>query len=96
MFITTVCVLFLITLHLYFNSLSCFCKQVNLYCLLYIADFLKTWSIKTTEISLELGQTRVFISLISPKITEKRDKSVREREREREKKGLAQSLAFIV
>ena len=35
-----------------------------------------------------------FISPISPKITEKREKG--EREREREKKGLAQSLVFIV
>ena len=49
--------------------MSCFCKQVNLYCLLYIAEFLKTWPMKITAIPVELGQTRVFIS---PKITEKR------------------------
>ena len=74
--------------------MSCFCKQVNLYCLLYTVDFLKTRPIKITAISLELGQTGVFASPISPKITEKREE--REREREREKKELAQSLVFIV
>ena len=47
-----------------------------------------------TAISLELGQTRVFISPMSPKITEKREK--REREREREKNDYPQSLVFIV
>ena len=41
-------------------------------------------AIEITAISLELGKTRIFISPISPKIIEKREK--REREREREKK----------
>ena len=42
---------------------------------------------KITAVLLKLGQTRVIIGPISPKITEKREK--REREREREKsKGL--------
>ena len=41
---------------------------------------------KITAIFLELGQTRVFISPVSPKVTEKREK--KEREREREKKRL--------
>ena len=45
-----------------------------------------------TAISLELGQTRVFISPMSPKITEKRKK--RERVREREKNDYLQSLVF--
>ena len=51
----------------------------------HIALFMKTWSIKITAVSLKLSQTRVFVSPMSPKNTEKREK--REREREREKKG---------
>ena len=42
---------------------------------------------KITAVLLKLDQTRVIISPMSPKITEKRGK--REREREREKKRLA-------
>ena len=41
---------------------------------------------KITAVLLKLGQTRVIISPMSLKITEKREK--REREREREKKEL--------
>ena len=49
---------------------------------------------KITAVLLKQGQTRVILSPMSPKITEKREK--REREREREKKGLATVLVFIV
>ena len=45
---------------------------------------------KITAVLLKLGQTRVIISPMSPKITEKREK----REREREKKRLATVLSF--
>ena len=47
---------------------------------------------KITAISLELGKTRLFISPMSPKTTEKREK--REREREREKKRLLAVFNF--
>ena len=47
---------------------------------------------KITAVLLKQGQTRVIISPMSPKITEKREK--REREREREKKGLATVFIF--
>ena len=47
---------------------------------------------KITAVLLKLGQTRVIISPMSPKITEKREK--RERERKREKKRLATVLSF--
>ena len=47
---------------------------------------------KITAVLLKQGQTRVIISPMSPKITEKREK--REREREREKKGLATVFSF--
>ena len=47
---------------------------------------------KITAVLLKLGQTRVIISPMSPKITEKREK--REREREREKKRLAAVFSF--
>ena len=47
---------------------------------------------KITAVLLKLGQTRVIISPMSPKITEKREK--REREREREKKRLATVFSF--
>ena len=47
---------------------------------------------KITVVLLKQGQTRVIISPMSPKITEKREK--REREREREKKGLATVFSF--
>ena len=46
------------------------------------------------SIFTKLGQTRVFISPISPKIIEKREK--REREQEQEKKELAQSDFYSV
>ena len=49
---------------------------------------------KITEVLLKLGQTRVIISPMSPKITEKRKKREREREREREKKRLATVFSF--
>ena len=51
-----------------------------------------TCSIKITAVLLKLGQTRVIISPVSPKITEKREKS--ERERQREKKRLATVFSF--
>ena len=51
-----------------------------------------SWSMKITAVLLKLGQTRIIISPMSPKITEKREK--REREREREKKRLATVLSF--
>ena len=63
-------------------------------CWRYIADFMKTWSMKITAVLLKPGQTRVIISPMSPKITAKREK--RAREREREKKDYQQSLVFIV
>ena len=44
---------------------------------------MKTRSMKITAVLLKLGQTRVIIISMSPKITEKREK--RERERKREK-----------
>ena len=47
---------------------------------------------KITAISLELGQTRVFISPMSPKNTEKGEKM--ERKREREKKRLPAVFSF--
>ena len=47
---------------------------------------------KITAVLLKQGQTRVIISLMGPKITEKREK--REREREREKKRLATVFRF--
>ena len=47
---------------------------------------------KITAVLLKLSQTRVRISPMIPKITEKREK--REREREREKKRLATVLSF--
>ena len=47
---------------------------------------------KITAVLLKLGQTRVRISPMSPKIAEKREK--REREREREKKRLATVFSF--
>ena len=47
---------------------------------------------KITAVLLKLGQTRVIISPMSPKITEKGEK--REREREREKKRLATVFSF--
>ena len=47
---------------------------------------------KITAVLLKQGQTRVIISPMSPKITEKKEK--REREREREKKGLATVFSF--
>ena len=49
-------------------------------------------SMKITAVLLKLGQTRIIVSPMSPKITEKREK--REREREREKKRLATVLSF--
>ena len=49
---------------------------------------------KITAVLLKLGQRRVIISPMSPKITAKREK--RAREREREKKDYQQSLVFIV
>ena len=48
--------------------------------LVCLANFLKTWSMKITAILLELGQTRLFISPMSPKITEK-GKGARAREK---------------
>ena len=52
---------------------------------IYMAEFqFRPWLMKLTAISLELGQTRLFLTPISLKITEKREK--RERERQREKK----------
>ena len=42
-------------------------------CWRYIAGFLKTLSMKITAVSLKLGQTRIFISPMSPKIAEKRE-----------------------
>ena len=53
-----------------------------------------TWSIKITAVLLKLGQTRIIISPMNPKITEKREKRIRERERE--KKKTSNSLVFIV
>ena len=51
---------------------------------MYIGELLKTWPTKITAISLELGQTSIFIS---PKITEKRAlEEEKERESERKKK----------
>ena len=47
---------------------------------------------KITAVLLKLGQTRVRITPMSPKITEKREK--REGEREREKKRLATVFSF--
>ena len=47
---------------------------------------------KITAVLLKQGQTRVIISPMSPKITEKKEK--RERKREREKKGLATVFSF--
>ena len=47
---------------------------------------------KITAVLLKQGQTRVIISPMSPKITEKREK--REREREQMKKGLATVFSF--
>ena len=47
---------------------------------------------KITAVLLKLGQTRVRIRPMSPKITEKREK--REKEREREKKRLATAFSF--
>ena len=47
---------------------------------------MKTWSMKITAVLLKLVQTRVIVSPMNPKITEKREKREREREREREKK----------
>ena len=47
---------------------------------------------KITAVLLKLGQTRVIISPMSPKITAKTEK--REREREREKKKLATVFSF--
>ena len=47
---------------------------------------------KITAVLLQQGQTRVIISPMSSKITEKREK--REREREREEKGLATVFSF--
>ena len=61
-------------------------------CWRYIAEFMKTWSMKITAVLLKQGQTRVIISPMGPKITEKREK--REREREREKKRLATVFSF--
>ena len=49
---------------------------------------------KITAVLLKLGQTRVIISPMSPKITAKREKNTRERERE--KKDYQQCLVFIV
>ena len=46
---------------------------------------------KITAVLLKLGQTRVIISPMSPKITEKGEKRARER-----KKDCQQSLVFIV
>ena len=79
------CVLWRHLLYIILNCIliACFCKQANLYCFLYIAEFLKTWPTKITAISLELGQTRVFIS---PKITEKRALEEGKGARAREKK----------
>ena len=47
---------------------------------------------KITAVLLKLGQTRVIIGPMRPKITENREK--RERERKREKKRLATVLSF--
>ena len=47
---------------------------------------------KITAVLLKLGQTRVIISPMSPKITAKREK--RAREREREKKRLSTVFSF--
>ena len=47
---------------------------------------------KITAVLLKLGQTRVVISPMSPKITAKREKMARERERE--KKRLSTVLSF--
>ena len=47
---------------------------------------------KITAVLLKLGQTRVIISPMSPKIAERREK--REREREREKKEVATVFSF--
>ena len=59
---------------------------------IYIDEFMKTLSMKNTAVLLKLGQTRIIISPMSPKITEKREKREREREREREKKKTSNSL----
>ena len=48
-----------------------------------------------TAVLLKLGQTRVFISPMGPKITQKREKWEREREREK-KKRLAIVFIFSV
>ena len=61
-------------------------------CWRYIAEFMKTSSMKIAAVLLKQGQTRVIIRPMSPKITEKREK--REREREREKKRLATVFSF--
>ena len=47
---------------------------------------------KITAVLLKLGQTRIIINPMSPKITEKKEK--REREREREKKRLSTVFSF--
>ena len=47
---------------------------------------------KITAVLLKLGQTRIIIGPMSPKITEQREK--REREREREKKRLSTVFSF--
>ena len=47
---------------------------------------------KIIAVLLKLGQTRVIISPMSPKITAKREK--RAREREREKKRLSTVFSF--
>ena len=61
-----------------------------------IADFFKTWLMKITAISLQLARTRVFMTLNSPTITEKREKRERGPERERERaKNKQQSFVFI-
>ena len=49
---------------------------------------------KITAVLLKLGQTRLIISPMSPKITAKREKRAREREREREKKRLSTVFSF--
>ena len=53
---------------------------------------MKTLSMKSTAVLLKLGQTRVIIGPMSPKITAKREK--RAREREQEKKRLSTVFSF--
>ena len=51
--------------------------------IVYIAGFMKAWSMKTTAVLLKLGQTKVIISPMSEKSQkrEKEEKGARAREK---------------